>query len=211
MRTDRLIEALVADLAPQPSLERRVAPAILLGALAALAGFGLVLGIRPDLGEALGRVSVALKHLWPLLLALAAAGAVLRSARPGARLAPWGRALLIAPALALLALAAELAVLPAGSWGPELLGHSLRTCLAAIPLLSLPVLGASLIGLRHGASLRPALTGAIAGLMSGGFGASIYALHCNEDSPLFYAVWYPLAILSVAALGAVAGSRLLRW
>lgn len=211
MRTDRLIEELAANVAPQPTTERRAVPALLLGALAALAGLVVVLGLRPDLTQALGRIPVALKHLWPLLLAVIAAEVVLRSARPGAQLAPWPRALLVAPVLALLALVAELVSLPAGSWRAELLGHSLRTCLTAIPLLSLPILGASLLALRHGASLRPALTGAIAGLMSGGLGASIYALHCIEDSPLFYVTWYSLAILVVVAVGAAAGSRLLRW
>ena len=211
MRTDRLIEELAANVAPQPTTERRAVPALLLGALAALAGLVVVLGLRPDLTQALGRIPVALKHLWPLLLAVIAAEVVLRSARPGAQLAPWPRALLVAPVLALLALVAELVSLPAGSWRAELLGHSLRTCLTAIPLLSLPILGAGLLALRHGASLRPALTGAIAGLMSGGLGASIYALHCIEDSPLFYVTWYSLAILVVVAVGAAAGSRLLRW
>ncbi len=39
----------------------------------------------------------------------------------------------------------------------------------------------------------------------------VYSIHCTEDSPLFYAVWYMLAILGASALGALLGSRLLRW
>jgi hypothetical protein len=68
-----------------------------------------------------------------------------------------------------------------------------------------------LIGLRHGAPTRPGLTGAVAGLLAGGFGAAIYAAYCVEDSPFFMAAWYTLAIAGVAIAGALAGTRLLRW
>ena len=42
-------------------------------------------------------------------------------------------------------------------------------------------------------------------------GAALYAIHCTEDSPLFYAVWYGLAILVATAIGAALGRFLLRW
>jgi hypothetical protein len=50
-----------------------------------------------------------------------------------------------------------------------------------------------------------------AGLLAGGMGAALYAMHCPDDSPLFVATWYGLAIAVVATLGAVLGSRVLRW
>ena len=75
----------------------------------------------------------------------------------------------------------------------------------------MPLLAGTLWALRRGASTRPALAGAVAGLLSGGAAAAIYAVHCTEDSPLFYAVWYSLAILAVTGLGAALGSRVLRW
>jgi hypothetical protein len=77
--------------------------------------------------------------------------------------------------------------------------------------MSLPLLAATLWALRRGASTRPALSGALAGLLSGGAAATVYAVHCPEDSPLFYASWYVLAILGATALGALLGARLLRW
>ena len=40
---------------------------------------------------------------------------------------------------------------------------------------------------------------------------SLYAFHCFDDSPLFVATWYLLAAIPVVVIGAVAGSRLLRW
>ena len=65
--------------------------------------------------------------------------------------------------------------------------------------------------LRRGAPARPALTGALLGLASAGGIAAGYALHCTEDSPLFFVSWYSLAILLVAGLGALAGRRVLHW
>jgi hypothetical protein len=38
-----------------------------------------------------------------------------------------------------------------------------------------------------------------------------HALHCDEDAPMFLAVWYGLAILALGGIGAVAGTRALRW
>ena len=77
--------------------------------------------------------------------------------------------------------------------------------------MALPLLAGTLWALRGGASTRPALTGAVAGLLSGGAAAVVYSMHCTEDSPLFYAVWYVLAILAVTVAGALLGSRVLRW
>jgi hypothetical protein len=41
--------------------------------------------------------------------------------------------------------------------------------------------------------------------------AMIYSVACNETSAPFLAIWYTLGMVLVAALGAAAGSRLLRW
>jgi hypothetical protein len=67
-----------------------------------------------------------------------------------------------------------------------------------------------LVGLQHGAPARPAVAGAIAGLLSAGLAATLYASHCTDDSPLFVATWYSIATALVAAIGALAGSRVLR-
>ncbi len=93
----------------------------------------------------------------------------------------------------------------------RLIGNNSRICLTAIPLISLPLLAASLFALRHGATSRPAALGAIAGLLSSGLAATLYASHCTDDSPLFVATWYPIAIALVTAVGALAGSKVLRF
>ena len=75
----------------------------------------------------------------------------------------------------------------------------------ALPTMAL------LMALRRGASLAPVQSGALAGLGGGAAAAALYALHCPEDSPLFYVPWYGTGILMAGAAGAVLGGRLLRW
>jgi len=93
----------------------------------------------------------------------------------------------------------------------RLVGSNSKVCMTAIPMMSLPLLAASLVGLRHGAPTRPAAAGAMAGLLSAGLAATVYASHCTDDSPLFVATWYSLAAALVTALGALLGSKLLRF
>jgi hypothetical protein len=47
--------------------------------------------------------------------------------------------------------------------------------------------------------------------LSAGIAATLYASHCTDDSPLFVATWYPIGFVLMAALGALIGSRVLRW
>jgi hypothetical protein len=93
----------------------------------------------------------------------------------------------------------------------RLIGSNSRVCLTAIPLLSLPLLSAVLFALRRGAPTRPAVAGAFAGLASAGLAATLYAAHCTDDSPMFVATWYTIAAGIVAAIGAFAGSRVLKF
>jgi hypothetical protein len=71
--------------------------------------------------------------------------------------------------------------------------------------------GSLLVMLRRGATTAPAKAGFVAGLAGAGFAAAVYALHCTEDSPLFYVTWYGLAIMGVAIVSAMIGARSLRW
>ena len=211
MKTDRLIEALVADRsAPSLPIARVLAGALALGGLVSLLVFAVELGIREDIATALRTWRFDLK----LVLVWVALGLAFGLCRAMANPASTGRALRrLLPLLALAAalVVVELLVAPADSWGTRLVGRNARFCMTFIPILSLAPLAATLLVLRRGAPASPALAGAAAGLLAATGGAALYALHCFDDSPLFVVTWYSLAALPVIALGALAGQRLLRW
>jgi hypothetical protein len=211
MRTDQLIRAMAADTTPTRPVGAVLPWALLAGALVSAAVALPLLGPRPDLENALMQVGVLAKQAFPVLLAVGAFGAALRLARPGEAIGRWGLVLAAVPLLVGAAIAVELALLPRPGWMPAMLGQTRATCLTAIPLMSVPILAGTLWALRRGASTRPGVSGGLAGLLSGGAAAAIYAVHCIEDSPLFYAVWYGLAILLVTVVAAALGRRVLRW
>ena len=212
MRTDDFIKALAADQQPPPpALSGRLALALAAGWAVAAIGFFLVLGPRPDVALAAQTPRFIFKIVEALFLAGAAATLTLSLARPGADTRPGRIAMIAVPALLLAAIGIELLLVAPAQWGARLVGSNSRICLTAIPLLSLPLLGAALYALRQGAPTRPGFSGAVAGLMAGGMAAAIYAVHCTDDSPLFVATWYGIAIAGVSALGAILGRRVLRW
>jgi hypothetical protein len=88
---------------------------------------------------------------------------------------------------------------------------SVPSCVAAIVSLSLPGLAGILAAMRWGVPTRPALAGAVAGLLAGAIGGAAYALVCKNDGALFVTVWYTAAIAIVAGLGALIGRKILAW
>jgi hypothetical protein len=109
------------------------------------------------------------------------------------------------------AIVVELATEPEAKWIALLVGHNSRICITTIPFLSAGPLLCFLLLLRAGAPRVPGFAGAVAGVAASGIGATFYAANCTDDSPLFVAAWYPLAILGVSATGCAAGKVLLRW
>jgi hypothetical protein len=209
MKTDDLIRALAADPVPAPPVERALWPALALGLAVSAVLFLAMLGPRPDFAQAVETLRFVVKPLFPLILISGAMYALTRLWRPGSHVPLW--AIAIAPATLGVAIILELIALPAQQWGAALVGQNALKCLFFIPLFSLAPLAVTLTALRRGAPTRPALTGAVAGLLSAGLGATLYALHCPDDSPLFVATWYVIAASLVAALGAMVGGRVLRW
>jgi hypothetical protein len=65
--------------------------------------------------------------------------------------------------------------------------------------------------MRAFAPTRLALAGAAIGAFAGGVGAMAYAMYCPTDSVAFVTTWYTVAIAVCAALGALVGSKFLRW
>lgn len=211
MKTDNLIEALIADRAAgRRSIARALAAALALGGVVSLAVFLVDLGLRKDIAAALATWRFDLKVALMVLALASAFGLCTALSRP----VPSGRPLrrlLPLLALAAIAVAVELAALPRASWGPRLVGSNALVCLAAIPMLAIAPLAAALWTLRAGAPASPALAGAASGFLAAAAGATLYAFHCFDDLPLFVMTWYVLAAVPVVALGALAGHRLLRW
>jgi hypothetical protein len=212
METDQLIRTLAADSVHRA---RPVGMVLTLALLAAapvsMAIFFASLGVRPDVMTAMHNPFFDLKFAVTLALAISAIAVGLHLSRPEASLHGWAWLLLIPAGLLAGGIASEMMLPQRLPMMTRLIGSNSRVCLTAIPLISLPLLAAALLGLRHGAPARPAVTGAIAGLLSAGLAATLYASHCTDDSPLFVATWYTIATALVAAVGALAGSRVLRF
>lgn len=212
MDTDQLINTLATDHAHR---SRPVSFVLTLALLAAapisILMFVTEMGVRPDVMTAMHNPFFDLK--FAVTLALAAAGITisLHLARPEASLRGFVWLLAIPAGLLVAGISGEMMMPQRLPMMTRLVGSNSKVCLTAVPLLSLPLLAASLIGLRHGAPARPAVAGAMAGLLSSGLAATLYASNCTDDSPLFVATWYTLATAVVTAIGALVGSRVLRF
>jgi len=214
MKTDEWVAILARQVAPVavPQPDRVLAGVVLVGGTLALSLMAVVLGFNPALDAYLH-----LPMFWVKLgfgVALAAAGWALArvAGLPGVRL-PRAALLAAAVPFVLLALLAAVALASAapGESTALLAGRTWRVCSLRILVLSVPVLVPAMAMLRRLAPTRPAAAGAAAGLLAGGVGTVVYALHCPELAAPFLATWYALGVLLASAGGAVLGARLLRW
>jgi len=212
VETDQLIRTLAAD----NSERSRPVGFVLALALVAAAPVSVVmffatLGVRPDVMTAMHNPFFDLKFAVTLALAISAIAISLHLSRPEALLRGWALLLLVPAGLLAAGIGGEMMMPQRLPMMTRLVGHNSRACMTAIPLMSLPLLAGALYGLRHGAPTRPAVAGAIAGLLSAGLAATLYASHCTDDSPLFVMTWYGIAAALVTAVGALVGSRVLRF
>lgn len=211
MNTTDLIGLLAEDTPAGPPLSGRLTRALIFAVGGSAALLLATIGPRPDLLAALGTARVIFKISFTLLLAASACALVFRIGMPGLSVGARAR-LLVAPVLLLLGgLAAEVGALPADRWAASLVGQNAAFCVFFIPVLALAPLAGLLWALRSGAPDSPGLAGAAAGLAAGGFAAALYAWHCPDDSPLFVATWYTIAVAIVTFAGWAIGRRLLRW
>jgi hypothetical protein len=215
MKTVTDIDGLIHGLARQAGTNRLSGTRAfkLMLTAAALVSLGLsvamvlsLVGVRPDFAAAVHAAPFAYKVASMLALGLGGLFLASRAALPGS--GPL-TALALVPAAALLAFRAA-----TDHSGLSFMGSSDISggqCFMTIVMVSLPPLVVLLGVMRAGAPTRPALAGAIAGMLSAALGACAYALACKNDAGLFVALWYPLAILAIAALGAAIGRRALAW
>jgi len=212
MKTDQLIAAMAADAkTTEMPIGRTLWLAFAGGLLVAALIFFMDVGTRPDLASALSSPLFLFKCLLTVSLLVSAMGLVWHLARPGAVPIAWVVALCAVPVALAGAAIAEMVIIPPSGWEHVIFGMNWRVCAFLIPLLSAAPLIALILALRQGATSYPVLAGAAAGLLATGIGATLYATHCQSDSPLFVAVWYVIGTAIVTAAGALLGARLLRW
>lgn len=210
MKTDDLIAALARDAKlTGPSAARRLALALLVGGVSAALLLVFAILPRPDLAAALSTRPFVLKMVTLATLALAAIALLKAAARPEGR---WPRAVLIVP-LALLAygFGHEIATQLPATYGARLVGENWAFCLVAIPLMAAIPLVAIIRSLRYAAPQDPTRAGLAAGFAAGALAAFFYGVHCTDDSPLFVATWYTLALALVTFTGGAIGRRTLAW
>jgi hypothetical protein len=213
MKTDDLIKALAADAkSVELPIARTLAVAVGVGALLSLVAFLAIIGPRHDFAEAASTsVRFLYKFVVTLSLAIPAFLLVRGLSRPDFKIDKRLWWLALGPALLLFGVGLELISVPSDTWHERMIGHNAFFCMTVIPLLSLAPFAAVLYALKCGAPANPTVAGAVGGILSAGIAATLYASHCTDDSPLFVALWYPVGFVLMTTLGALIGSRFLRW
>ncbi len=212
MKTNDLIALLATDtLQTKKTVRQQLLRQLLLGMVVCGMLLWALFGLNPQMDQMAVHPAFITKMLWLTALMGFSLYGLFRLARPGVGAGHTffgiGLALLAMASLGLL----QWLQTDAGARTAQWMGGSWGVCSVSIVALSLPVLGALLWGLRQWAPTRPALTGAVAGMLAGSLAASIYSLHCTETSLTFFAVWYAGGIALASVLGAVLGSHWLRW
>lgn len=213
MKTDDLIRAMALDTRPgaRPPLRRALLWALPLSAALTLGLFFAITSLRDAITAPHILKAVLIKQAITLALAGAGIALAVRLCQPG-RGAGALRLLLALPvAFLVTAIGWDLVSNGLNQASTRLFGENYWRCLLTIPLFALPSLVILMAVLARGAPVDPGRTGFLAGLGAAGLGASVYALHCTDDSPLFILAWYTLAALFVGLLGRWAGGRFLRW
>ncbi|KJF71000.1 NrsF family protein [Agrobacterium arsenijevicii] len=212
-KTEDIIEQLATGLKPVPALavERRLAFAVVPALGVSLLLMLVILGLRVDMHDALTDVGFWIKSAYNALLALTTFFAVSRLARPDGS----SGCLFVWLGLIFVAMAA-IALVQLGFAFPDnyrtlVLGSSALHCPFLIVAFALPMFLANFAVLKRAAPADPALAGFVAGIAAGAAGAWVYSWFCTENGMAFVLIWYSLGILLTGLIGAVTGSRLLRW
>jgi len=212
METNELIRALASDARVRKASSSSVWwGAVGLAIALAAVSFFTMLGPRSDIATAAETPRFLFKFVVTIALAVSAFGLVRMLSRPEETSRRAMLYLATAPALAVMAVIVELFLVPQDAWSARLVGTNSMVCLTYIPLMGIGPLATFLFALRHAAPAKPTLAGSVAGLLAGGIAATFYAAQCTDDSPLFVATWYTIAITGLALVGAVGAHRFARW
>ena len=209
--TDDLIAALSGDFADKGPAQRgtgamRFGTALL--AAFALCAVVIMLWLDNPFAAyaAVGFAPLYFKLAFSLSLLLFAPLALWLLGRPG-RDAQWMLGALAVPFVGLTMLfvgdlAGDPQPLFRGTW---------RTCLIAMLTLSPLAFGGAVLAVRQLAPTNLPLAGLVAGVFGGGVAMTAYTPFCPERGLDYMMAFYCLPILTMAAIGYLAGPRLLRW
>lgn len=199
MRTDDLI-CMMAKTPPCSCTKRNIiiwaGVALLFTAMVSVVAFAL--GPRPDFARAIAEYETIFKYAFLLALAAGAGIAWWRSGHPGhnARCAQYGLF-----GLAFVLLAADIVLLSnvpheAGA-DDAVLEESAYICAAFIALFS--VAGSAVLTFLSGcmAPTNCRRHAFLTALFATALGALAYAFHCQNDNPLYVALWYGGAGMAV--------------
>jgi hypothetical protein len=212
MDTNDLIDVLAADTRRSViSLSALWWGAVWLAIILSAGIFFATLGPRPDLLAATGSPRFLFKFAVTITLAVSTFGVARALLRPEETLRNVTPFLAAAPLLLVISVLVELLVPAPNRWSARLLGTNSMACVTYISLIGIGPLAIFLMALRRGAPAKPAAAGAVAGMLAGGIAATFYAAHCTDDSPLFVATWYTIAIAGLALAGAAGARRFARW
>jgi len=213
LATEDLIRQLAAGVTPRPrgAAVRRLAGAIIVGAIMSLAAILLWLGHPMAAVEYTGIPAFTMKLSFAVGMAAISAILLVAAGRPGHRIGGRLLWLLLPPALVAGTAALELSGMAPQFRQETWLGSTWQNCLVAITFLSLPVFGGIIWAFKRLAPTQLRLAGFLAGITSGSTAAVVYALYCPETTAAFLVSWYTLGIAAAGLIGLVTGARLLRW
>lgn len=213
MKTEDLINALSRGVEPaeRPRWRMKMAITLIAGLIVAAVLVAIGLGVRPDIGTA--RMPIMMKSLFAALAAAVILPVAVQLMKPGRPLG-WriGAVALFVAVCAIATITALMGEMPEQRWQAWMGGEGRAPwCVVLIPILAVPAAALLTWFMRAFSPTRITLTGAAIGALSGGVSAMAYAMYCPTDSVAFVTTWYTLAIAVCAALGALIGSKFLRW
>jgi len=213
VKTDDLINALSRGVEPaeRPRWRMKMAITLIAGLIVAAVLVAIGLGVRPDIGTA--RMPIMMKSLFAALAAAVILPVAVQLMKPGRPLG-WriGAVALFVGVCAIATITALMGEMPEQRWQAWMGGEGRAPwCVVLIPILAVPAAALLTWFMRAFSPTRITLTGAAIGALSGGVSAMAYAMYCPTDSVAFVTTWYTLAIAVCAALGALVGSKFLRW
>lgn len=214
MKTEELITSLVSDHRPVGAgwIERASFANVLIGVLSAIGIVAATIGFRHDLLHALETGRIVAKYAFMLTMLVISGHLFARLSRPGRHLSDEAIVFAVPMVFIILAALVQLALYGAPTRS-VLIGDSGNwiACMAIVPVLAIvPFVGLVYV-LRRSAPTDIRGAGIATGIFATSIGATVYASHCPCDTPIFVAIWYPLAFIIGALAGRAIVPLLVRW